>query len=67
MGFSVPETDDPNEADFEQASSRLNEGLKICRTLVAGYRALLTTEKKAGAAGNKEVGLDKGEKAAAND
>jgi hypothetical protein len=29
------------EADFEQVSSNLAEGLKTCRSIVANYRAML--------------------------
>ena len=31
-------------ADGEEASSRLNAGLKTCRAMVANYRAMLSEE-----------------------
>jgi hypothetical protein len=33
-----------HDQNFEDASSRLNEGLKSCRAVVSGYRALLLSE-----------------------
>ena len=33
---------DPHESNFEDASSRLDEGLRSCRAVLSGYRALLT-------------------------
>lgn len=32
------------EDDFERESSRLNEGLKTCRTVVDNYRAMIAGE-----------------------
>ena len=34
----------PLTAEGEEASSRLNEGLKTCRAMVANYRAMLVDE-----------------------
>ncbi len=31
-------------ADADEASTKLNEGLKTCRAMVANYRAMLTDE-----------------------
>jgi hypothetical protein len=33
--------DSGDEGDFEKASSTLGEGLESCRSVLAGYRALL--------------------------
>lgn len=30
------------QAEFEQASSELNQGLKTCRTMLESYRVMLT-------------------------
>jgi hypothetical protein len=38
--------DEPRDWDFEQASFKLNEGLKNCRTVLSSYRALLSSEAK---------------------
>ena len=40
----VADADEPQDADFEQASSQLNQGLKTCRAVVDSYRAILTGE-----------------------
>jgi hypothetical protein len=37
----VAKTQDKGEPDFEQASEELHEGLKICRSVVRDYRAML--------------------------
>jgi hypothetical protein len=34
-------SDHPRENDFELESSRLNEGLKSCRTVMDNYRAMI--------------------------
>jgi hypothetical protein len=34
----------PRDADLDQLSSSLNEGLKTCRSMVANYRALLSND-----------------------
>jgi len=34
----------PNDQNFEDASSQLNEGLRSCRAVISGYRALLSGE-----------------------
>lgn len=39
---NVPEPSDPDRPDVEEANNRLNDGLKICRAVLTGYRALLT-------------------------
>jgi hypothetical protein len=33
-----------NDENFEEASTQLNEGLRSCRAVVSGYRALLLSE-----------------------
>jgi hypothetical protein len=43
----VPGTINQNDNDFEEASCQLDEGLKSCRAVVSGYRALLTPEEEA--------------------
>jgi hypothetical protein len=40
----VSDADNPNDDDFVAASSTLNDGLKNCRAVVSGYRALLATK-----------------------
>jgi len=37
----VSEPNNPQSVDFEEASSKLGEGLKSCRAVLSGYRALL--------------------------
>jgi hypothetical protein len=37
----VSEQGDSRGTKFEQASSRLDEGLKSCRSIVVNYRAML--------------------------
>jgi hypothetical protein len=37
----VPSATDPHESNYEDASSRLDEGLRSCRTVVSSYRLLL--------------------------
>jgi len=34
----------PIDQNFEDASSQLNEGLRTCRAVLSGYRALLSGE-----------------------
>ena len=34
----------PEKPDFDEANSKLNEGLRSCRTLISSYRALLSRE-----------------------
>ena len=36
--------DNPNEQNFEEASAQLDEGLRSCRAVISGYRALLSDE-----------------------
>ncbi len=38
----MPEIERPQVGEGEEASSKLNEGLKTCRAMVANYRAMLT-------------------------
>lgn len=40
----MPRDDTPHNAEFEQESSRLAEGLKNCRTVVKNYRAMMANE-----------------------
>ena len=37
----MPSPIDPKDENFEDASLRLNEGLRSCRAVVSSYRALL--------------------------
>jgi hypothetical protein len=37
-------SDSPSENDFERESSRLNEGLKTCRSVIDNYRAMIAGE-----------------------
>ena len=38
-------SDDPRENEFERESSRLNEGLKTCRTVMDNYRAMIAGDQ----------------------
>lgn len=40
----MPEVNDP-DPEFEAANSRLNQGLKSCRSVVNNYKALLSTDQ----------------------
>jgi hypothetical protein len=44
----VPSLNDPNDMEFEAASSRLKDGLKSCQTVVSNYRALFADEEHEG-------------------
>jgi hypothetical protein len=37
----LSEIDEPKDAKFEEANSRLTEGLKACRSIVNSYRAMI--------------------------
>ena len=41
-------SDDAPESAFERESSRLNEGLKSCRTVMENYRAMMLGDQAAG-------------------
>jgi hypothetical protein len=43
--LNVSITERPREADDEEASARLSNGLKTCRSVVANYKALLTADQ----------------------
>jgi hypothetical protein len=43
----LADANEPRDADFEQASSQLNQGLKSCRAVVDNYRAILGGETAA--------------------
>ena len=51
----MPATKKPTKEDVEQASSRLAEGLKSCRSVVNDYRVILT--------GDQPLPIDPSEKA----
>jgi hypothetical protein len=36
--------DDPDDTEFEQASSQLDQGLKSCRSVLNNYRAILADD-----------------------
>ena len=38
----------PPEAEFEEASNKLSEGLRCCRAVVANYRSMLEGETGSG-------------------
>jgi hypothetical protein len=40
----MPDGEGPNETEFEQASSQLNQGLKSCRSVLDNYRAILADD-----------------------
>ncbi len=44
---------DSGKAAFEEASTRLDEGLKTCRAVVENYRSMLTFDQQRG--GHSEV------------
>ena len=46
--------DDVREPDFEEASTRLNEGLKTCRAVIDNYRAMIIGEHGSRAAANDD-------------
>jgi hypothetical protein len=56
--------DHARETNFEEASSRLNEGLESCRALVETYRELLTGDHPAAANEYTAAANDDGEEAA---
>ena len=37
----MSEIDEPKDAKFEEANSRLTEGLKACRSIMNSYRAMI--------------------------
>jgi hypothetical protein len=41
----VPAREPPREEDDEDASARLSDGLKTCRSVLANYKALLTGDQ----------------------
>lgn len=43
----MSDAEELRDADFEQASSQLNQGLKSCRAVVDNYRAILAGENPA--------------------
>jgi hypothetical protein len=43
----VPETEDAPDADFEQASEKLSQGLKTCRAVIRNYRHMLAADEPA--------------------
>jgi hypothetical protein len=45
LRFKVPNDDLPLNATFDDASSRLAEGLKNCRAVVKHYRAIIAKDE----------------------
>ena len=43
----MPNGDAPREAEFDEASAQLNDGLRTCRAVINDYRAMLTGERGA--------------------
>jgi hypothetical protein len=43
--LKVPIRKRPREAEDEDASARLSDGLKTCRSVLAHYKALLTADQ----------------------
>jgi hypothetical protein len=41
----MPSEELPRDADLDELNSKLNEGLKACRSMVENYRAMLTPEQ----------------------
>ena len=55
----MPPHTDPDEANPEDASWRLDEGLRSCRTVVSNYRALLANgESEQAGSTDAEAGVD---------
>ena len=54
----MPSPTDPEDENSEEARSRLSEGLRNCRAVLSGYRALLAGEgtEAAGENGFTETG-----------
>ena len=52
----MSQVNDPPEGEFEAANSRLNEGLKTCRSVVSNYKALLSSEQTALSPAAKDAG-----------
>lgn len=44
----MPSPLDPNDSNFDEANSRLNDGLRSCRSVVSNYRALLAGDADEG-------------------
>jgi hypothetical protein len=40
----VPGEDSPNDAVLDEASVKLSEGLKVCRSVIDNYRSMLSGE-----------------------
>jgi hypothetical protein len=53
----VPDTSPPPDGDFKKASSNLDQGLKSCRAVISGYRALLAGDQASNEPGveNKNI------------
>jgi hypothetical protein len=43
-GITVPDGEDPNDTEFKEASSQLDQGLKSCRSVLNNYRAILADD-----------------------
>ena len=55
----MPPHTDPGNANPEDVSSRLDEGLRTCRTVVSNYRALLAEgEGEQAGSTDAEAGVD---------
>jgi hypothetical protein len=52
----VTAPNDPNDQNFDDASWQLSEGLRSCRAVVSGYRALLSGD---GAEVSGQAGFNK--------
>ena len=51
----MTDADYPSNEEFEKTNSAISEGLKSCRAVVCGYRALLSAELNPdGASGNED-------------
>lgn len=42
--LTVSQAENPREADINEASKKLNEGLKNCRSVIENYRFILRTQ-----------------------
>jgi hypothetical protein len=60
----VPGEEIPHPMDGDQASSKLDEGLKTCRTIVANYRAMIVEASEDHATDPPAVEVEHGDDAA---
>jgi hypothetical protein len=52
---TVTDEKHPRDAEFNEASSKLRQGLKTCQAMVANYRAMLAEESHGQPSGRRTV------------